>query len=149
MTKQEFLTTVQNKAGFHSIIKDELAPDNVPNDPIEKRYLYVNHTNSDGTMGKTYVYYLYDEANDNAAFYNVEPEAVDMKAISSNQEKLDALQNYLATNFDAFFVIRYDFTNNWAEADTYKYNTTSKLLDKKTVIVYKKGSNPIAHLVVA
>ena len=144
MTKNQLLTKVQNKEGFHSIIADKLAPDHIPEDPIEKRYLYINHTNADGTMGKTFVYYLYDQTNDLASFYNVEVEALDAKAVGSEQAKLNALQSYLKANFDAYFVIRFDLTNNWAEADVFKL-TNGELVTSK-VLVFKKGTSPINHL---
>lgn len=144
MTKQQLLDAVAAKKGFHSIIEDRVAPDNIQGDTIEKRFLYVNHTNADGTMGKTFVYYLLDTANDVASFYNVEPESVDIKEPSVGQKKLDALENYLSSNFDAFFVVRYDLKNNWAEADTFKLSA-GKLIAMK-IIVFKKGNNPINHL---
>ena len=144
MTKQELLTKVQAKVGFHSIIKDVLAPDHEAGDPIEKRYLYINHLNADGTMGKTYVFYNFDEANNLAWFYNVETEALDNKAIGADQIKLNALTAYLKANFNAYFVNRFDLSNNWAEADTYKLEASK--LTKKAVIVYKQGANPISHL---
>jgi len=144
MTKQELLTKVASKIGFHSIIKDELAPDNVPGDPIEKRYLYINHTNADGTMGKTFVYYLHDVANDVASFYNLEAEALDNKEPASEQKKLDALQTYLKGKYQAYFVTRFDMINNWAIADV--YSLSAGTLVKKTVMVFKKGVNPITDL---
>lgn len=144
MTKQQLLTTVQAKIGFHSIIQDELARDHVPGDPIEKRFLYVNHANADGTMGKTYVYYLHDVQNDVASFYNVEPESVDVKEPSADQKKVAALENYLKANFNAFFVNRVDLKNNFAHATVYKLDA-GNLVESK-VIVYKMGTNPISHL---
>lgn len=146
MTKQQLQSQIESKVGFHSIIEDKLAPDHVNGDPIEKRYFYINHTNSSGTMGKTYVFYLYDTVNDEAWFYNVEPEAVDNKEPSSEQKKLNELQNYLKANFDAFFIGRFDVENNWAEADVFKL--TNGNLVKSSVIVFKRGTNPISHLTV-
>ena len=146
MTKQELLTKVQNKIGFHSIIEDTLAPDNKAGDPIEKRYLYINHTNADGTMGKTFVYYLHDIANDVASFYNVETEALDNRELNTEQKKIQALQTYLKTNFDAFFITRIDVTNNWAEADILTLNTGN--LTPSKVLVFKKGATPVTHLVI-
>lgn len=144
MKKAQLIQKIKAKKGFHSIIKDELAPDHVQGDPIQKRFFYVNHVNADGTAGKTYVFYLWDEATDDAWFYNMEAEAVDAKEPSSDQKKLSALQNYLKANFNAYFVIRADLENNWAEADTYKLET-GKLTYKK-VMVFKQGSSPISHL---
>ena len=140
---------LETKKGFHSYIADNLADDNVQGDPIEKRFFYINHLNADGTMGKTYVYYLLDTTTQDAWFYNLEAESIDTKEPDTNQKKVDALETYLSSNFNAYFINKIDYTKNWAEADTYKYNATTKLLDKKVVIVYKKGTDPITHIEVA
>lgn len=144
MNKEVFIDAVKAKKGFHSIIQDELAPDHITGDPIEKRFLYINHLNADGTMGKTFVYYLYDTVKNIASFYNVEPENVDAKEPSIDQKKIDALQAYLKQKYNAYFVGRFDTVNNWAEADVFVL-TAGKLV-KKSVIVYKQGSSPIADL---
>lgn len=144
MTKAEFLTKVQSKPGFVSIITDTLAQDHIPGDPIEKRYLYINHTNADGTMGKTYVEYLLNTTDGTASFYNMEREALDVTEPSTDQKKLNALQNYLGAKYVAYFVTRFDTTHNWAEADVFSINVDK--LVKKTVIVYKKGASPIADI---
>lgn len=144
MNKAQFLAAVESKVGFHSIIKDEVAPDHIAGDSIEKRYLYINHINADGTAGKTHIEYLYDTVNDVAWFYNQEREAVDVREPSADQKKLNALEAYLKANFNAYFLIRANLTNNWAEADTYKLEI-DKLVHKK-VMVYKISNNPIAHL---
>lgn len=144
MLKQELLDAVAAKKGFVSIAKDDVAPDNVQGDEIEKRYLYVNHTNADGTMGKTFVFYLHNTTTDEAWFYNDEPENVDQKEPNSEQKKLDALAAYMKTNFDAYFIGRFDTTNNWAEADVFML--AAGKLTKKSVLVFKKGTNPINHL---
>jgi hypothetical protein len=146
MTKTQLQAQLEAKKGFVSIIKDALAPDHVAGDPIEKRFWYVNHTNADGTAGKTYVYYLHDTQNDTAWFYNQEIEAVDAKEPSAEQKKLNALQSYLKATFDAFFIVRFDLINNWAEADVFKL-TNGQLVQSK-VLVFKRESNPIAHLTI-
>ena len=90
MIKSELQAALEAKKGFVSIINDELAQDHVSGDKIEKRRFYINHTNSDGTMGKTFVYYLHNIETDEANFYNVEPEAVDAREPSTEQKKVDA-----------------------------------------------------------
>lgn len=144
MTKAQFITAVQGKTGFGSIIQDNLAPDNLAGDVIEKRYLYINTVNTDGTAGKTYVYYTLDTQADVASFYNVAPDSFDTKGVSPDGAKLNALTAYLKANFNAYFIGRIDFANNWAEADVFTL-TTGKLV-KKAVIVFKQGANPITHL---
>lgn len=144
MTKAQLKTQIESKKGFHSIIADEISPDNVQGDPIEKRYFYVNHTNADGTMGKTFMYYLHDTANDVATFFNDEIEALDAREATANEKKIQALTNYLKANFNAYFVIRIDTTNNWAEADVFKLSSGNLVASK--VMVFKTGNNPISHL---
>jgi hypothetical protein len=146
MKKADLRAVVEAKKGFHSIIQDEVAPDNVATDDIEKRFFYINHINADGTAGKTYIYYLHDKRNDDAWFYNVEAETVDMKEPVTEQKKLDALSAYLKANFDAYFILRFDTSNNWAEADVFKL--TSGQLVKSKVLAFKKGTNPITHLTI-
>jgi hypothetical protein len=141
MTKQELLNKVQAKVGFHSFIQDELSPDNIQGDVIEKRYLYINHVNADGTAGKTYIYYMYDTLQGTAWFYNAEAESVDTKEPVTDQKKISSFESYLAGKYTAFFINRMNLINNWIEADVYT-NTNGKLT-KKTVIAYKNGNNPI------
>lgn len=150
MNKSELLTKVQNKVGFKAIIEDVVAldsPTTNETNKIEKRFLKVATVNSDGTAGITFVFYLIDTNTQEAWFYNTETEALDIKEPIAEQKKVDALQNYLKANFDAFFLLRWDVVNNWAEADTYELVTgTPNTLKPQKVIVYKKGANPIAHL---
>lgn len=146
MKKAQLKAQLETKKGFLSIVKDDVAPDNVAGDPIQKRFFYLNHVNADGTAGKTFVYYLHNTETDDAWFYNQEIESVDMKEASSEQKKLTALENYLKANFDAYFVIRYDLNNLWAEADALKLTNGSLVASK--VLVFKKGTSPIAHLTI-
>lgn len=143
MVKAELQAKLEAKQGFVSIIKDDVAPDNVSGDVVEKRFFYVNHVNADGTAGKTFVYYLHNTETDEAWFYNVETEAVDTKEPTTEQKKLDALQAYMKANFAAFFVLRFDLENNWAEADVFEVSGTD--LAKSSVLVFKLGTNPITH----
>lgn len=148
MTKAQLVTALEAKVGFHSIIEDRIAPDNRANDPIEKRYFYINHTNADGTMGKTFVYYLLNTANDVASFYNVEPESVDNQELTAQQKKFQAIENYLTTNFAFYFLTRKgEFGNTvWLEADVY---TDGVSLTKTTIIASKVGTNPPTHKTVS
>lgn len=143
MTKQQLLDKVAAKVGYHSLVKDELALDNVAGDLIEKRYLYVNHINNDGTMGKKFVYYLLDTVNDLASFYNVEEE-LDRFEVSPEVKALQALQAYLGNKYQGYFIIRYDLQQQIAEADV--FTLSAGTLTKKTVLVFKKGTNPISDI---
>lgn len=144
MTKAELVTRVEAKKGFHSIIEDKIAPDNTPGDPIEKHFFYVNHLNADGTMGKTYLFYLYNPATDEAWFYNTETETIDAKEPTTDQKKIEAFNAYLAGKYEAFFIERMNLPQNWVEADVFTLNTGK--LTKKKVIVRKKGTNPIVDI---
>jgi len=57
--------------------------------------------------------------------------------------KQAVLTNYLETNFEAYFIERLDFVNNWAEATVYEVATNDLSMSK--VLVYKKGTNPVTH----
>ena len=147
MLKQDLIAKIQAKVGFKDIISDELAPDSpdvTETNKIEKRFFKVATINADDTAGITFVFYLFDTVTGEAWFYNVEPEAVDIKEPNTDQKKLDALQAYLKANFDAYFTLRWDLVNNWAEADTYKVE--SGALKAQKVMVFKRGTNPITHL---
>jgi len=144
MTKEQLQAVIEAKVGFVSIIKDEEASDNVAGDIVRKRYFYVNHTNADGTAGKTYVYYLLNTNTNEAWFYNTAPEALDIKEPTTDTVKINALNEYLKSNFNAYFVNRVDVVNNWAEADV--FTLVSGSLQKKAVIVYKPTVGNINHL---
>jgi len=147
MNKAALRAVVESKVGFHSIIRDELAPDHIPGDTIEKRFFHINNVNANGTMGKTYVYYLHNTANDEASFYNAEPESVDTQELTAEEKKFRAIDVYLNTTFAAFFVTRRSsFLNKvWVEADVYVDGAS---LTKNTVIVTKVGTANPTHKVV-
>lgn len=147
MTKAELLAAVGAKKGFVRVISDNLAPDTVPNDAVQKRYLLVETLNADGTAGITHVFYLQDTSSNQdenlqtSKFYNVEPQALDNKELSVMDKKREALETYLKGKYAAFFLGRVDLTNNWAEADV--FTLAAGKLTKKSVLVFKQGTNPI------
>lgn len=144
MNKAEFLTAVQGKPGFVKVIDDKTAQDNVQGQEPQKKYLVVEHTNTDGTSGITNVFYLHNTTTDEAKFYNVEPASFDLREPGSEAKKELALRAYLEGKYQAFFINRIDYINNWAEADVYSLNVDK--LTKKTVVVYKKTGQPIADI---
>lgn len=147
MKKAQLQAVIEGKKGFHSIVKDDLAPDHVPGDPIEKRYFYVNHTNADGTMGKTFVYYLHDTENDVASFYNVETEALDVRELTAEQKKLELLKTYLDGEFTFSIVTGFDAKANKALAIVYIDNGDGTGT-KKEAVVFKPQGQPITHFLV-
>jgi len=87
------------------------------------------------------VWFMVDTATGEANWQNFDtmtPEANTLNA------KMNALTNYLKSNFHAYFIGRYDLNNNWAEADTYKLVNGNLQMTK--VMVFKVGNNPIQHL---
>jgi hypothetical protein len=146
MTKQQLLDKVAAKTGYVSIAKDDLAPDHIPGDPIEKRYLYINVLNADGTMGKTYQYYLYNTTDGTAAFYNVESEVLDTKAMTNDQKRFDNIEKYLKQNFHSYFIREVNMNIDTLFADVYTDNGTN--LVKQQVAAFKRGTNAIEHKVI-
>lgn len=142
MTKSQLLTAVQGKAGYVATIADTLAPDSVG--AKQKRFLTVETLNADGTKGITNVFYIHDTGTDEAWFYNVEPIAFDKAVVSVGAQAEKALNDYCKATFDAFFVSRVDGVNKWAEVQAFVLNAGN--LEKKNVLVFKKGANPITHL---
>ena len=60
------------------------------------------------------------------------------------EKKLQALTDYLDSNFDAYFLVRDNLDKNWAEVDVLKL-TDGKLVSSK-VLVFKKGTSAVNHL---
>lgn len=142
MTKSQLLTAVQGRAGYVATIADTLAPDSIG--VKQKRFLTVETLNADGTKGITNVFYIHDTGTDEAWFYNVEPTAFDKTVVSVEEQVAKALNDYCKANFEAFFVSRVDGVNKWAEVQAFVLNNGN--LEKKNVLVFKKGTNPITHL---
>ena len=142
MTKAQLLTAVSSKQGFVGVISDNLATDSVG--AKQKRFLTVETLNADGTKGITSVFYVHDTQTDDAWFYNVEPVAFDKTLVSAEEQVAKALNDYCKATFDAFFVVRVDGVNKWAEVEALVLNAGN--LQKKNVLVFKKGANPITHL---
>ena len=147
MNKAELLKKIEEKVGFKAIVSDRLALDSpkiTNTNKIEKRYFEVATTNADGTAGITFVFYLLDTLNNEAWFYNTEPEAVDIKEPTTENKKLNRLLNYLESNFHSFFVDQVNMDINTVFADVYILEVGS--LVKKRVAVFKRGETPIKHL---
>lgn len=145
MTKSELIAAVQAKKGYVATLSDTKTPDS-PTGNKEKRMLVAETLNSDGTKGMYNVFYVHNTETDEAWFYNVEPEALDTKEPSAPQVVINALNDYCKANFSAYFLIpdRIDPTNKWAVVEAYILNAGN--LEKKNVMVYKKGTNPITHI---
>lgn len=147
MNKTELLQAVAAKPGFVRIASDNLAQDTIQGDPVQKRYLSVEHNNTDGTAGITHVFYLQDTSSNQdeklqtVKYYNVEPASFDVRELTAEAKKQAALETYLKGKYAAYFLGRVDLTNNWAEADVFTLNAGT--LTRKSVLVYKQGGNRI------
>jgi len=138
MTKAQFISDVEAKPNFIKWARVPALLETIGD--VEKWNGVAYISTSDGT-NTLQLFFMVDAATGEATWQNqdqMEPES------NTTNSKLKALQDYLKANFNAFFVNRIDLVNNWAEADVYTLNTGK--LTKKTVIVYKQVSNPIAHL---
>lgn len=144
MTKAELLTAVEGKTGYVATLADTLALDSIGTK--QKRFLVVETLNADGTKGITNVFYVHDTQTDEAWFYNVEPVGFQKESKSLEAQAVGAIENYCKTNFNAHFLLRdrIDAVNKWAVVEVYTLNTGK--LEKKNIMVFKQGANPITHL---
>lgn len=137
MTKDQFITTVETKTNFIKWASVPVLIEKVGD--IEKWMGIAYIRTPDGT--NTYqVWFMVDVATGEATWQNQDQMSPE-KNIS--EVKMSALENYLKTTFPAYFILRADLKNNWAEADVYAVSGTDLALSK--VLVYKQGANPITH----
>jgi hypothetical protein len=137
MTQSQFIASVEAKPQFIKWAQVPVLAETIGD--VEKWHGIAYISTPDGT--NTYnVWFMVDSATGEATWQNqdqMEPEA---NVLNTKQK---ALEDYLKANFAGFFVNRADLINNWAEADVYTVSGAD--LAKSTVLVFKQGSNPIAH----
>jgi hypothetical protein len=148
MTKQEFLTRVMAKEGFVSIIDDKTAPDS-PQSTIgvkEKRYLLIETINTNGTAGQVALFYIHDMQADVVRFYGVEPVSLASDYDTEDTKVYRLISNYCKNTFTAYFIIpdRVDVLNKWAVVEA--YTESAGKLARRSVLVFKKGINPVTHI---
>lgn len=141
MTTAQFIAAVEAKPQF---IKWATVPIMVEQVGLIQKWNGVAFINTTDGTNLFNVSFLVDDA-ENATWQNLDTLT---DANNTNTSKQIALATYLKTNFDAYFIERTDFENNWAIATVYKAGGAPVTLTKSTVLVYKKGTNPIAHLVI-
>lgn len=138
MTKAEFITSIEAKPNF---IKWAKAPTVVETiGEIEKWNGLAYVTTADG-KNTVNVWFMVDTITGDADWQTQDTLEPEKNTLTTKQRSLEA---YLKANFNAFFIGRIDFENNWAEADVYKI-TNGKLV-KSTVLVYKDNSNVVTHV---
>ena len=161
MTKQEFITAVEAKPNFikwavepkmveafgsydtGETISDEDGKTSPVIEPaIEKWNGQALIATPDG-KNVFQVWFIVDNEADEATWQNADQLDPEENAVAKKQAALEA---YLASNFAGYFVNRADLENLWAEADVYE--VSGQDLSKSTVLVFKKGSNPITHRVI-
>jgi hypothetical protein len=137
MTQEQFIASVEAKPQFIKWASLPVLAETIGD--VEKWHGIAYISTPDGT--NTYnVWFMVDSVSGEATwqqFDTMEPEA----NVANAKQK--ALVDYLKANFAGFFVNRADLENNWAEADVYA--VSGQDLTKSTVLVFKQGSNPIAH----
>lgn len=138
MKKAQFITALEAKPQF---IKWAVAPALAETvGDIEKWHgrAYITTPNGANVLE---VWFIVDAATGEANWQNAD--TIDTSE-SVEAKKMTSLENYLKTNFDAHFLGRIDLDNLWAEADVFKL--TNGALTQSKVLVFKKGSAPVAHL---
>lgn len=137
MTTAQSITAIEAKPHF---IKWAQVPQMAEKlGDVEKWHGIAYISTPDGT--NTYnVWFMNDTATNTATWQQqdmLNPEA------NTASAKETALKTYLKANFAGFFINRADLENNWAEAEV--FTVSGQDLAKSTVLVFKQGSNPIAH----
>lgn len=142
MTKQQFIASVESKPQFIKWASVPVVAETLGD--VEKWHGIAYITTPDGT--NTYnVWFMVDTITGEAAWQShdtMEPEK------NLYNAKMAALTAYLGSHFEAWFLVpgHADLINDWAEAEVFTVNAGK--LDRSKVLVYKKGSNPIAHIVI-
>lgn len=141
MTKTEFLTTqVEANPKFIKWAKEPVQIEKHGDVEKWQGLAYITTTNGTNTWN---IFFMVDASTGETTwqeFNTLEPE----KTVENT--KYASLQNYLKGKYEAFFIKgdRVDLTNNWAEAEV--YSLSADKLTRKTVLVFKKGNNPVSDL---
>lgn len=138
MTKEQFIADLETKPQFIKWAKVPLMAEKIGE--IEKWNGIAYITTPDGTNTFN-VWFIVDAATNEATWQQqdtLEPEK------NVNEAKMVALTGYLKATFSAYFILRTDLPNNWAEADVYTVSGSD--LAKSTVMVFQVGTDPITHL---
>lgn len=138
MTLAEFYTNVENTPSFIKWVDEAVEIEARGNVKKMRRDALVNTKDGKNIVGIWFI----DNDGDVAwqTTNTLEPKE------NTTQKKQAALEAYLSAQFNAYFINRADLDNNWAEADV--YTVKSGVLEKSVVLVFKRGNNPISHLVV-
>lgn len=137
MTTAQFITAVEAKPQFIKWAKVPAAVETLGD--IQKWNGVAFITTPDGT--NTYnVWFIVDTTTGEATWQNLDTMEPEKNTVAVKEA---ALKAYLKANFAGYFILRADLDNNWAEAEVFTVSGAD--LAKSTVLVFKQGTNPIAH----
>lgn len=139
MTTAQFITAIEAEPIFIKWVKAPASVIEKKVGDVELWHGLVYHTTPDGTNIFN-VYFHVDTANNQATWQTFNPFTPEKNTASVKET---ALTNYLKANFAAFFVVRSDLVNNWAEADVFELSGQDYA--KSKVLVFKPSGNPITH----
>jgi hypothetical protein len=140
MTTAQFIAAVEAKPNFIKWAKFPAAVETIGE--IEKHNGIAYITTPDGT--NTYnVWFMVDTATGEATWQTLDTMTPEANTLNAVQKSLD---DYLKATFPAYFVVRVDAINRWAEAEV--FNVAGQDLSRQKVLVYKQGSNPITHKII-
>ena len=131
MTKAEFIQSVEAKATFIKWVEAPVVKETV-GEGIEK-WCGLAYMKTDAGANTVHVWFIWDSLKDEAQWQTADTFAP--------QERIASINSYLKDTFDAFFVLRIDVNNDWAEADVFVIGAT--VLTKR-VLVYR-SSGVITH----
>lgn len=140
MTKQQFITAVEAKPKFIKWAVEPVSVETIGD--IEKWNGKALVTTPDG-VNIVEVWFIVDSVSGDANWQTIDTLSMEENQI---QKKEIALSNYLKNNFAAFFILRVDLDNLWAEAEVFTKTGTDLVASK--VLVFKKGNDPITHLTI-
>lgn len=142
MLKQEFINSVLAEPSVISLLPGTEVIHETYGD-YEKGSFRVLIVEPQGGQNFRDVWFIRNTKTDETGYQTLN--TIDTKK-NTYDARHDKLEKYLGANFHAYFIIRANLEEFWAEADVFKLNADGLGVTKQTVLVFKKGANPIKHL---
>lgn len=136
MTKTEFYAAIEAKPNFVKWVSDEVTAEATGD--VKKNFRQALITTPDG-RNVIPVFSIEDIVTGEVTFQNIDTLTPEENTVVKKEL---ALLNYLKANFFAYFMIRTDLDNSWAEVEVF---TDGTQLTRSRILVYKKAGNPITH----
>jgi hypothetical protein len=147
MTKTELLAQIAATANIIKVLPEELR-ETVGD--IKWYTLSVLEVNSGETLGwkKSIAFYTTDEgtASEKAFFYKEQPQPI--LPVADVIQAAIKTYIYSQTGIVGFNITNYNQLDKWAEVIVYKINDASTA-SKANWLVYKSGTSPITHRILA